>query len=148
MRGSPSPTIALTKCYFCNEDYEIIMSRRLTINPDPKIEEMNGKVIDMSPCPKCQELMKKGIILITFDPAKSEPEWYKSKMPNPYRTGGWFVVTEDGFKRMVNNKGLVDYALKARWLFIEHEVAVRVGLFDAMEKSNDPQPGNADSLPA
>jgi hypothetical protein len=124
---------AVTKCYFCGESYEVVINTLLTAKAAREVEELNGKVIDMNPCNKCEEYMKQGIMLITFDPAKSDPEWNKSSMPNPYRTGGFFVVTESAFKRIFHPKKLVDYGLKARWLFIEHEAAVQLGLFASAE---------------
>lgn len=91
--------VALTKCYFCNKDHQVLLSTRPhTFNR--KVAEAHGKVIDMSPCNECEAFMKRGIILITIDHAKSEQDWNKERMSNPYRTGGWFVITEDAFKRI------------------------------------------------
>jgi hypothetical protein len=82
--------------------------------------------------------MKKGIILITIDDAKSGEDWNKPPlrneerqgwMPNPYRTGGWLVITDDAAKRMFPQ--MADWAIKHRFMFIEHEAAKMIGLFDA-----------------
>jgi hypothetical protein len=122
--------VALTKCYYCQKDHQILLNTRPhTFNK--RVAEAHGKIVDMSPCTECEGFMKKGIILITIDHEKSEPDWFKERMPNPYRTGGWFVVTEDAVRRMFNGKRELNFALKERWIFIEHEAAKRVGLFDA-----------------
>lgn len=78
--------VALTKCFFCGGDNEIIMNTKLTKKAADKIKELNGKVINRHPCPKCQELMKQGVILISVRGGESGD--------NPYRTGG-FVVVKD-----------------------------------------------------
>ena len=115
------------------------MSRSLKKGPwiEPylmkKVQEMHGKVVDMAPCPKCEALMKQGIILLTFDPELSDKGWEKEAMPNPYRTGGFFVVTEDACKNLFNEK-MFAYVQQRRWVFIEHEIAEEIGLFDIKGK--------------
>lgn len=122
--------VALTKCYFCHENDAIIMNTRLTPALAKSVESMNGMVINMEPCQKCQDAMKKGVLLITIDDDKSGPGWNKEKMPNPYRTGGWFVVSDDFVKRTFDVHN-ADYAIKHRWMFIEDAAARMLGLFDA-----------------
>lgn len=124
--------VALTKCFFCGGDGNIIIPRTLTQKVANSVEEMHGKVVDMNPCNKCKELMKQGVILITFDPAKSEKDWNKhGPVPNPYRTGGFFVVKDEAVRRIFNDEGgATAFALKYRWIFIEHAVAVQLGLFE------------------
>ena len=119
---------ALIKCYFCNKDDAILLNMRSTHSR--AVEEAHGKIVDMKPCPECAGYMKQGIILMTFDPAKSEPGWHKQRVPNPYRTGGWFVITEDAFRRVFKddaNNGVMACGLKHRWMFIEHEAAEQSG---------------------
>ena len=131
-------SVALTKCFYCLEDNEIILNRRLTKHVADQVKEMDGKVVSMNPCPKCEEHMKQGVILLTFDPHKSDHDWDnpgKGKIPNPYRTGGFFVIKDDALKRAVNEPELVDLALKYRWMFIEHEVGVAWGLFELASQS-------------
>jgi hypothetical protein len=123
--------VALTRCYFCGEADRIVLNTRLTEHLAKQVEEMNGKVMDLEPCAKCAGYMSKGILLLTIDPEKSELEWDKSPLPNPYRTGGFFVVTDDAISRMLPEGKLRDYALKTRWMFIAHEAAERIGLFKA-----------------
>lgn len=130
--------VALTKCYFCQKDDCIVINTRLGTLNAAKVEKMHGKTISMEPCQKCADLMKMGIILITIDDAKSGEGWNKPPLrnderegwiPNPYRTGGWFVITDDAAKRMFPQ--MADWAIKHRFMFIEHEAAKMIGLFDA-----------------
>lgn len=121
--------VALTKCFFCGEDNEILLHRRLG-----DMSEYNGKVVNMDPCPKCAEYMKQGVILITIDHSKSDPNWTKQPIPNPYRTGGFFVIKDDSIKAIISDDFICNWALKHRWMFIEHEAAVTVGLFPVTSK--------------
>lgn len=52
--------VALTKCYFCNEDHQIVLNTRLTPGHAHKVEQMHGKIVDMNPCSKCAGFMKQG----------------------------------------------------------------------------------------
>jgi len=83
--------------------------------------------VDMEPCPKCKIAMEKGVILITIDNSKSEPGWERSRMPNPYRTGYYIVVSEEFIRRALPDN-LAEFGLKNRWMFVEHEVADRFGM--------------------
>lgn len=128
--------VAMTRCYLCGGDKDIILHTRMK-----DISEVNGKVVDMSPCNKCQELMKQGIIMITIDSEKSDKDWDKPKdgeIPNPYRTGGFFVVKDEAVTRMLEgNQNYIDWVLKHRWMFIEHSVAEQIGLFDQLKEAED-----------
>jgi len=130
MGMKPELGVALTKCYFCGENDTIVMNTRLTKHMAEKVEELNGKVIHMNPCNKCQGYMKQGIILLTFDPHQSDPNWNEDPMPNPYRTGGFFVVTEEFLSRILQPE-MFEWAKKHRFMFIEHEAAGKLGLFEA-----------------
>jgi hypothetical protein len=128
--------IALTKCFYCNKDDVILLATRYQQDGQPvhDLSPAHGKVINMDPCSKCADLMKQGVILITIDNEKSGKDWHKpdgSKnwMPNPYRTGGWFVVRDEAIRRMIKQVELANWAIKNRFMFIEHEVADKVGLF-------------------
>jgi hypothetical protein len=125
--------VALTKCFFCLGPGAIVMNTRLTEQLARSIESMHDKVLDMTPCSTCKGYMKQGIVLMTFDPDQSEPDWNKERIPNPYRSGGFFVLKESAFKRLLTGSA-VDFALKNRWIFVEHEVAEQLGLFDIAKK--------------
>lgn len=122
--------VALTHCFFCGEGNEIILHRRLG-----DVSEMHGKVVNMHPCSKCEGYMKQGIILIGIDDAKSGAGWNRPRegvdpdnwMPNPYRTGAFCVIKEEALDRIFNDPGHNAWAKKSRWIFVEHEVLVRLG---------------------
>ena len=128
--------VALTKCFYCQEDSTILMNTRLTEHYARQVESAHGKVIDMTPCPQCEEYMAQGVILITIDDSKSGKDWNKADIPNPYRTGGWFVVRDESLYKWMPEE-FADFAVKHRFMFIEHEAAEHVGLFDAAERMED-----------
>lgn len=124
--------IAMTKCYYCMQDSAILLQRNMK-----DISEYNGKVVDMTPCPDCQKAMESGIILIGIDSTKSPEGWEKESIPNPYRTGLWVVITEDGFKRLVkDNDGALRFGLDNRFMFIDDDAARAVGLYEVAEDEN------------
>ena len=129
MKG-PKLGVALTKCYYCQEDSDILINKTLTTQHAKRVEEAHGKVVDMVPCSKCQRHMKAGIIFITISNSQSDKDWHKEKMPNPYRTGGWFVIRDEAVDRMPISDEFKMYILEKRWVFIEHEAAEKLGFFD------------------
>lgn len=87
-------------------------------------------------CPEC-------------DGRKTDPKsWGKCKhcdgsgrshfIPNPWRTGGWFVVTEESFRRMFSGDA-ADFGLKMRWMFIEHAAAEQAES-ERMNKGKESKP--------
>ena len=133
------PSIAVTKCFYCGESDKIVISKFVS-RPSPTVEAMQDKVIDMEPCSKCKDFMRQGIILLTIDEAKSEKGWnipsgQQGWMPNPYRAGGFAVVKQPFIERLLEkNEKMLAFALKHRWMFIEHEAAVRIGCFPKKEE--------------
>jgi len=122
--------VALTRCYYCGAGNEVVLNTVLTKAAADTVKAMHHRVVSTEPCPECAELMKQGVILITYDEAKSGKDWEKDKIPNPFRTGGFFVVKEDLIERVFEHPEAVAFAKKHRWLFIEHEAAAKIGLFD------------------
>ena len=142
--SEPNLAVALTKCFFCGKDDKIVINMRLNPTAAAGVDAAHRKVLNMSPCPECAEYMKQGVILITIDDAKSDKDWSVPPpelygearnrwMPNPYRTGGFFVVKDEAIKRLPQPK-MVEWALKHRWIFIEHEMAKMLGLFENAQK--------------
>ncbi len=80
MHGEARVGVALTKCFYCGEDGDILINQRLTKHSAEKVESMHGHVVSKEPCGTCAEHMKTGIIVITIDGEKS-----KGDMSNPYR---------------------------------------------------------------
>ena len=135
--------VALTKCFYCGEAGDILLARTYTHAGEPvkDLAPFNGKVVSMSPCSKCEGYMKQGVALITIDNAKSEPNWNKPDgsenwMPNPYRTGGFFVVRDEAVRRMFDGP-MADFAVQHRWMFIEHEAAEKLGFFNQQAKEGE-----------
>lgn len=107
---------SLMLCFFCGESVGVALMGRL---PGDKEAPRSG-VFDMQPCDKCKEWMSKGIILMSVR-AGEQPS------SNPYRTGGWCVVTEEAFRRMFSGPE-AESALKARWCFMDDQAWDQVGL--------------------
>src|SRR5690349_11407051 len=126
MTTKPSIEVALTRCFFCGEPDRIVMNTRLTPKSAENVRAAHEKVIDLEPCAKCAEFMQQGVILLPFDPAKSENGWEKDPIPNPYRTGGFYVVKDEAVRRIFTGEPC-EWALKSRWIFIEKEAADRIG---------------------
>lgn len=143
---------AIPKCFYCGEDKnEILLATRfINGNPYPDMSKAHGKVIDMEPCDKCQALMGQGVILLTIDADKSPqgwnvPQYYNKRRssdpdvlipPNPYRTGGFFVLRDEAIARMFDDS-MAQQVLRCRWSFIEHEAAERIGLFASIEQKGE-----------
>jgi len=135
--------VALTRCYFCGKDDKIVMNTLLTPSMAAKVESMHRMVIDMDPCQECKEHMKKGVMLIPIDNSKSEKGWETPDpdanwMPNPYRTGGFAVVREGVVDRLLDPK-MAAWAKKQRFMFIEHGLAEKMGLFETTPTNPEDQ---------
>lgn len=113
--------VALTKCFFCGGDNEILLHSRLG-----DISAAHGKIVNTNPCSKCKELMAQGVILLGMDESKSGRDWNKGNVPNPYRTGDFIVMKDDAVRRMINDPTsdptMVEWAIKHRWMFCQTEV--------------------------
>jgi hypothetical protein len=134
--------VALTKCFYCLEGDRILLAKnyyqtKKGMQPTKDLAPLDGKVIDMEPCQKCADWMKQGIIMIGIDAAKSKPGWEKEKRPNPWRSGGWAVLKEEAFRRLFDDEKIVEFALKHRFMFIEHDVMVMTGMIQSEEKPDE-----------
>jgi hypothetical protein len=123
--------VALTKeaCPACTKamDGAIVMNTRLSVPQAMKVEELHGKVVGWADhfCDECKEYSEKGIILVTIDESKTDDP------KNPYRTGGFFVVTEDFVTRLLEHQPeMLKRVLEERLTFIEHDLGVQLGLFN------------------
>jgi hypothetical protein len=104
--------VGMIRCFYCNEDYGIALDKRLRdVMP-------RSAVYNMQPCPQCEEFMHQGVILISVRDGEIEQEEKARQRhntvqmrrpkrqqvpykPDPYRTGGWIVVTEDYIRRVL-----------------------------------------------
>ena len=133
--------VALTRCFYCLEGDRILLAKTYTHEGEPvkDLKPFNNKVLDMDPCQKCADWMKKGIILIGIDNAKSDPDWNtppnlnedrKNWLPNPWRSGAFSVIKEEPFKRLFPEE-FHKFALERRFMFMEHEAMVMTGIIPA-----------------
>lgn len=108
---------AIPLCFFCNKPKnEVILAGRLKGD----VEAPRAAVWDQRPCAECKGFMERGVILISIKNGESGD--------NPYRTGGWCVVTEDFVRRLVTSEFLCDEILRQRVAFVPDEAWDTVGL--------------------
>lgn len=120
---------AVIKCFFCGQDKGIIMNTRLTEKCAQEIKKMHNCVIDHEPCDQCKKYMEQGIILVSVRDGDNGT--------NPYRTGGFAVVTEEGVKEF-STPEMFEQVKKTRFAFIEDSIWKQLGLpqGDSNEKVN------------
>lgn len=123
----------LTNCFYCGESSGIALLGSITTAMKKGLAEAGapvsedgeaprqGVVLDKEPCQKCTGYMEMGVIAISIDEKKSDD------MENPYRSGGWCVMSEDWVKRVIHSQDLIDHILKRRVVFIPDDA------WDAME---------------
>lgn len=111
-----NPTIP--KCFYCGEDKnEIILPGRL---PNDQ-EAPRGMVWDKAPCDTCAGYMEQGVILISVKDSEEDSD-------NPYRTGGWVVVSDEAIAKIVQPKELADDILGRGVAFVPDEAWDAIGL--------------------
>lgn len=110
---------AVPLCYFCQQPKNEIVLPGYMGRGDP--EAPRAAVWDMEPCDECREHMTKGILLMSMDLTRSKD------LNNPYRTGGWVIITEEAFRRIFGGAE-ADKAMKHRWTFIEDAAWDQLGL--------------------
>ena len=126
--------VALTKevCRACmtEMDGDLVMNKRLNKSQAKAVKAMHGQVTGWADkfCDECEGYSKLGIILVTVDSDKSEDN------DNPYRTGGFFVLKVAAVKRLLKDqKEMLKNALEHRMMYIDHNIAVELGLFKNIE---------------
>lgn len=114
-----NPSLGL--CFYCQKAKEVMLMGHLPADA----EAPRQAVFNMEPCDECAGLMKRGVILISIDPALSEDD-----QTNPYRTGGWCVVRADTVERWRShiNGDVVNHMLEKRFAFMEDQVWDIIGL--------------------
>ena len=118
--------IALVKrvCRVCAKkfDGEIIMNTILISGNAKEVEEMHGKTIGYleEPCKECQELIKKGFVLIGVIKAKSNDN-------DPYRNGNIWVIKHEAAAKLLGE----DFISKTKgYALIDANDAVKLNLPD------------------
>lgn len=87
--------VGMATCFVCGKPKHILLDRRM------KDSLPREACYDREPCDECKGYIKQGVILISVKDGE--------KSDNPYRTGGWCVITKEAFSRMfpdVENKGI------------------------------------------
>lgn len=109
---------AIPVCFFCQKPKnEVVLVGRLK---DDK-EAPRNAVWNNEPCDECRDLMNRGIVCISVDADKSNDH------SNPWRSGGWCVLTEKAFGEIFHGE-VVTEAVKKRAAFIEDSAWDMVGL--------------------
>jgi len=119
--------VALTKCYFCSEDADIVINRRLTKKAAKQVAEMHGKVISREPCSKCKKYMEQGVIVITFDDSKTPPN--PESTDDLYRDGGFYVLKDEAIERLADWPEFNEKAKSALLKALEDRVIFLPGEF-------------------
>jgi len=93
--------------------------------------------------------MGKAYIIIGIDDEKSEKDWYmppsnpKEWIPNPYRSGAFVAITDQGLQRLAQFIGDSEDWFRAiianRWGFMEHDAMEKLGLLDPEIASSTPE---------
>lgn len=97
----------LCVCWYCGRDTgEIAMLGKLKNDE----QAPHRGVLNREPCKECKEYMAAGVIFISVRDGESGE--------NPYRTGGFAVITEDGVRRMIEDTDLLEHVLKVRYCFV------------------------------
>jgi len=109
---------AIPKCYLCLEDKnEVILAGKMrplkdedgyVYNSDPQAPQ--GAVWDMEPCDKCNTWREKGVILISTREGEQGN--------NPYRTGGWVVVSKDFVMRAISDQAYAETVCRTGCCFV------------------------------
>lgn len=110
---------SLEQCFFCMEPKGLILFGRLRGEDKEAPRQI---YLNKEPCDKCKGWMDKGVLLISVNEKLSDD------MENPYRSGGWCVVSEDCIRRMFIPKERADDVLERRAAFVSDEAWDKVGL--------------------
>ena len=121
-----NPTIV--NCFFCNKPREIwLVGAKVQKFREAGLTRHNGEMkpsigcVDKEPCDKCKGYMAKGVIMISTKDGEEGDD--------PYRTGGWVVVTEECIKRMLpKSQALLENILRSRVCFLHDEAWDVLGL--------------------
>jgi hypothetical protein len=118
---------AIPRCWFCLEDKnEIILAGRMKGD----MEAPRGAVWDKSPCDKCAEWMRQGIILIGVK--DNQP-----KSDNPERSGHFIVIREDAIRRAPIDPAMIELVCERRVAFMEVRALVHFGVITEEEAEEE-----------
>lgn len=118
---------SLDQCFYCLGDKGVVLFGKLKQQTKEALGAHDGRAphkicLDREPCDECKEHMAQGVVLISVDEARS------TDMKNPYRTGGWCVVTDDMIERLIEPAELREAILRQRVAFLPDEAWEMLGL--------------------
>lgn len=102
--------VGMATCFICGEVKHLLLDRRL------RNTLVRQACYDKEPCDKCKEYMENGTILISVRDGEEEKQ-----KDNPYRTGGWVVITKEAAERMFGENA-------PKIAFVEDELWDKIGL--------------------
>lgn len=109
---------SLDCCFFCMKPKGLALFGQLRGDQ----EAPRHVVTDHEPCNECKGWMEQGVVLISVDESKTEDK------QNPWRTGGYCVVTEEAVRRFVTPPELAEDICKKRVAFIPDDAWDKLGL--------------------
>ena len=109
---------AIPKCFYCGGDKNLIL---LVGKLPGDVEAPRNAVWDTEPCDKCAEYMTKGVIMISVKDEDTGKD-------NPYRTGGWVVVTDEFLRRLLADAALAEDIIKKRFSYCPDGLWDQIGL--------------------
>ncbi len=136
---------SISQCYFCLEDLDVILFGNSWRDKDGNRGQapMKCGVINMQPCPKCEEHMKQGIIVISIrdddsgPPPREVDQFGRNITPlwNPCRTGGWWLVNAERLAEIIrgimkdkeHGDRVAANMLQRRWIFLPDKVCDMIG---------------------
>jgi len=122
-RHGVNPSVML--CFYCQESMGVALMGRIKGDKQAPREA----VFDHEPCDTCKGHMEKGIILISV---RNEDEGNE----NPYRTGGWVVITDEAIERMIEPEDVRQSILTRRIAFVPDAAWEMLGLPGKEDTSN------------
>lgn len=121
---------SLEVCFYCGEDIGVVLFGKLHTTLRSSFEKQgmsrDGEAprrvaMSQTPCDKCVELMKQGVLFVSVDVSKTEDQ------RNPYRSGCVAVIKDEAISRMFDEDTAKDL-LEKRAAFIPDEVWDALGL--------------------
>lgn len=107
--------VGMNRCFYCGEAKGIVVDRRL------RKTLPSSAVYDFEPCRQCAEFMRQGVIFISVRDGETDSR-------DPYRTGRFCVIREDGVKLAPIDDEAKAQALKNRVCWVEDRVWDALGL--------------------
>jgi hypothetical protein len=111
---------SMMQCFFCTEEFGVALLGKLKDDAEAPRKICFGPKSE--PCPKCEKLMEMGVIFVSVKTEDAEPN-----RDNPYRTGGWIVLKEEGVRRLPIDDELKESILKSRFCFIPDDAWEMLG---------------------